>query len=68
LQRRLEEVMSGLPAFPRVLSLEEQGLFSLGYFHQRAADRATAIAHRKTAETDKGKANTTNENGGRSDA
>lgn len=37
LERRLEEVMSGLPTFPRTLSLEEQGLFVLGYYHERAA-------------------------------
>ena len=67
--RRLEEVMSALPAFPRVLTLEEQGLFSLGYFHQRAADRAAAIAHRKAA-TDKEQLEETTENetGGKSDA
>ncbi|HTS58740.1 MAG TPA: type I-C CRISPR-associated protein Cas8c/Csd1 [Terriglobales bacterium] len=44
LQRRIEEVMAPLPTFPKSLSLEEQGLFSLGYYHQRAADRAAAIA------------------------
>jgi CRISPR-associated protein Csd1 len=40
LQRRLEDVQRGLTTFPRILTLEEQGLFSLGYYHQRAADRA----------------------------
>jgi CRISPR-associated protein Csd1 len=40
LQQSLEEVMQGLSGFPRTLSLEEQGLFSLGYYHQRAWDRA----------------------------
>ncbi len=42
LQRRLEEILSGLDGFPRTLTLEEQGLFSLGYYHQRAFDRAQA--------------------------
>jgi len=42
LQQRLEEVQSALEGFPRVLTLEEQGLFSLGYYHQRASDRAAA--------------------------
>jgi CRISPR-associated protein Csd1 len=28
--------------FPRTLTLEEQGFFSLGYFHQSAANRAAA--------------------------
>jgi len=44
LQRRLEEIQAGLPAsgFPRVLTLEDQGIFALGYYHQRAFDRAQA--------------------------
>jgi CRISPR-associated protein Csd1 len=42
IQRRMEEVMASLPGFPRVLTLNEQGLFALGYYHQRAADRAAA--------------------------
>jgi len=52
LQRKLEEIQSGLTAFPRTLTLEEQGLFSLGYYHQRAWDRAQRIenaARRKQA-------------------
>lgn len=44
LERRLEEVQSNLRGFPRTLSLEDQGLFALGYYHQRAADRAEAHA------------------------
>lgn len=44
LQRRMEEVATGLPSFPRTLTLEEQGLFALGYYHQRAHDRAEAKA------------------------
>ena len=55
LERKLEEVQAGLNAFPKILSLEQQGFFSLGYYHQRAADRAGAIAyrqgHRQTEET-----------------
>lgn len=42
LQLRLEEVQSGLGRFPRTLTLEEQGLFALGYYHQRAYDRSQA--------------------------
>lgn len=30
------EVIANLPAFPLVLTLEEQGLFAIGYYHQRA--------------------------------
>ena len=45
LQRRLEEVLSRLDAktnFPRTMNLEQQGLFSLGYYHQRAQSRSQA--------------------------
>ena len=36
--------ISGRDGFPKTLSLEKQGLFALGYYHQRAADRAERIA------------------------
>lgn len=56
LQIRLEGVMANLTGFPKVLSLEEQGWFSLGYYHQRAWDRAQAKARKAagdaTAELD----------------
>jgi CRISPR-associated protein Csd1 len=45
LQGRLEEVLSLLDAktnFPRTMNLEQQGLFSLGYYHQRAHSRLQA--------------------------
>ncbi len=35
LEKKLQEVVSELPEFPKVLSLEEQGLFALGYYHQK---------------------------------
>jgi len=44
LQRRMEEVVAGLDGFPKVLTLEGQGLFALGYYHQRAFDRSQAQA------------------------
>ena len=44
LQMRLEDVLATIEAFPRTLTLEEQGLFALGYYHQRADDRARARA------------------------
>jgi CRISPR-associated protein Csd1 len=50
LQRRLEEVLSALPGFPAALTLPEQGLFALGYYHQRASDRAAAIAHKQASQ------------------
>jgi CRISPR-associated protein Csd1 len=52
LQQRLEEVQSGLEKFPKTLKLEEQGLFALGYYHQKAADRASAAAHKLSKQTD----------------
>jgi CRISPR-associated protein Csd1 len=42
LQQRMEEVLSLLNEFPRTLPLQEQAYFSLGYYHQRATDRAAA--------------------------
>jgi CRISPR-associated protein Csd1 len=50
LERDLEEVQAGLTAFPKILTPEEQGLFSLGYYHQRAANRAAARAYRQPQE------------------
>lgn len=44
LQGRLEAVMENLAGFPKVLTLEEQGWFSLGYYHERAWDRSQAKA------------------------
>jgi len=35
LQRRMEEVTDGIGTFPKTLTLEEQGLFALGYYHER---------------------------------
>jgi CRISPR-associated protein Csd1 len=34
-QKRLGQVMDGISDFPRVLSLEDQGRFALGYYHQK---------------------------------
>lgn len=36
LDRKLGEILHELPSFPRTLSMREQALFSLGYYHQRA--------------------------------
>src|SRR5262249_42858089 len=44
LDRRIQEVMRPLRSFPALLNIEEQGLFALGYYHQRAHDRAEARA------------------------
>jgi CRISPR-associated protein Csd1 len=44
LERKLTEVQAGLTAFPHTLTLDQQGVFCLGYYHQRAAERAAARA------------------------
>ena len=36
-QRRISEIMSHIDAFPPHLNLEDQGLFAIGYYHQRQA-------------------------------
>lgn len=59
LSQRLEEVLGHFvpPEFPRVLGLEDQALFALGYYHQRAHDRAAARNRRQSqgdTEPDKG--------------
>ena len=47
LEKRLEEVTVNLPTFPKTLNLQQQGLFALGYYHQRASDRAAAKANQE---------------------
>lgn len=44
LQTRIEAICSRLSGFPSALMLADQGLFALGYYHQRAHDHAEAIA------------------------
>ena len=34
-EKLIQEVCSHIEIFPRHLSLEEQGLFQIGYYHQR---------------------------------
>lgn len=43
LENRMQEIISQLNGFPRTLTLHEQGLFILGYYHQRAADTKARI-------------------------
>ena len=46
LQRRVEEICAKIGDWPATLALKDQALFSLGYYHERAHDRAEAISHR----------------------
>ena len=47
-EKRLEEILAELTDFPKTLSLHDQALFSLGYYHHRAAKRKD-IADRTAA-------------------
>ncbi len=51
LEQRLEEILSGIDGFQNTLTLEQQGLFALGFYHQRAHGRALmkAAAERRRA-------------------
>ena len=46
LKRGLEDVMGRIGDWPKTLTLQEQALFSLGYYHQCAHHRAEFIARR----------------------
>lgn len=51
-QRQIQDIVNGLDAanaFPSTLSLEQQGLFSVGYYHQRA-DRFVSKATEAAAD------------------
>ncbi len=52
LKNRLMEVCGQINAFPKTLSLQQQALFSLGYYHQRAHDRAAALSRTALRETE----------------
>lgn len=48
LDQRLQEVLSQIgDEFPKSLDFERQGLFALGYYHQRAHDFAAAQANKE---------------------
>ena len=53
----MEEIMSNMNQLPKTLTLEQQGLFALGYYHQRAensrrAQEATARRNARPNEED----------------
>lgn len=45
LELRIEDITSNLSDFPKILTMHNQGFFALGYYHQRAANRAAAKAY-----------------------
>lgn len=53
LEGQLEEVCEHLGSFPRTLTLEAQGMFALGYYHQQAHERASARRRAAAAARDK---------------
>jgi CRISPR-associated protein Csd1 len=50
LEEQLETILEPLGTFPKTLSLQEQGLFALGFYHQRAANRRAARERREQRE------------------
>lgn len=44
LSMSLEQILAAVSAFPNTLTVQDQALFSLGYYHQRADDRAARQA------------------------
>lgn len=48
LELQLESILTPLRSFPKTLTLEQQGLFALGFYHQRAEDRR-AVKERSEA-------------------
>jgi CRISPR-associated protein Csd1 len=59
LEKQLEEVQEHLVGFPKTLTLQQQGLFSLGYYHQRAKDRGDAAERKRAKDADKKSPQTT---------
>lgn len=43
LDGRLRDILSGLQTFPQTLTLKDQGLFALGYYHERATSIRAAL-------------------------
>lgn len=53
-EKRLEEILAEIGGFPKTLPLRDQALFSLGYYHHRAAKRKD-ISERVAAKQKAGK-------------
>lgn len=47
LQEQMENILAGIADFPRTLTLKQQGLFALGYYHQKAEDSRRMRAARQ---------------------
>lgn len=55
LHQKIEEITQPIRRFPNSLDVGQQGLFSLGYYHQRAENRAAAKAAKEAKEEAKNK-------------
>ena len=53
LEETLETIVAPLSSFPKTLTLEQQGLFALGFYHQRASDRRAARERKEARENPK---------------
>ncbi|MEM9511357.1 MAG: type I-C CRISPR-associated protein Cas8c/Csd1 [Cyanobacteria bacterium P01_E01_bin.48] len=51
LDTSLESILVHLTTFPKTLSMPQQGLFALGFYHQRALNRAAAKAGKAAKST-----------------
>ncbi len=59
LDRRLQDVAAAIGAdFPATLTLRDQGLFALGFYHQKADDLAAARKNKELKELAEGETNT----------
>lgn len=47
---RVQDILQALGEFPKTLNVREQAMFSLGYYHQKAANRADARARAELKE------------------
>ncbi|MDH7600658.1 MAG: type I-C CRISPR-associated protein Cas8c/Csd1 [Armatimonadota bacterium] len=56
IDNRVQEILKDLGDFPKTLNLKEQALFSLGYYHQKAQDRADARAIKELKELEESNA------------
>jgi len=55
LDRKIETVLTQIEQFPPSLNLQDQGMFCLGYYHQRANDRKEAIDRKEANKKKPGK-------------
>jgi len=50
-EKRLQEVLAHIQDFPPVLKVEDQALFGLGYYHEKAYHWEQIMAHAKDKKT-----------------